>query len=56
MASHMRTWPGHRRAAMVDSFSVDQSVFLPAGDLVGIQRLMQYSHSPLARTRERGRG
>ena len=32
---YMRTWPH-------SGFSVDQSVFLPAGDLAGIQRLMQY--------------
>ncbi len=31
----MRTW-GH------SGFSVDQSVFLPAGDQAGIERLMQY--------------
>ena len=33
---------GHRRAAMVDGFSVDQSVFLPAGDRAGIERLVGY--------------
>jgi len=32
---NMRTWPH-------SGFSVDQSVFLPAGDLAGIQRLIQY--------------
>ena len=31
----MRTWPH-------SGFSVDQSVFLPAGDLAGIERLVQY--------------
>ena len=35
VVENMRTW-GH------SGFSVDQSVFLPAGDLAGIQRLMQY--------------
>jgi len=32
---NMRTWTH-------SGFSADQSVFLPAGDLAGIQRLMQY--------------
>ena len=31
----MRTWPH-------SGFSVDQSVFLPAGDRAGIERLVQY--------------
>ena len=31
----MRTWPH-------SGFSVDQSVFLPAGDRPGIERLVQY--------------
>ena len=35
VVENMRTWPH-------SGFSVDQSVFLPAGDLAGIQRLMQY--------------
>ena len=35
VVENMRTW-GH------SGFSVDQSVFLPADDLAGIQRLMQY--------------
>lgn len=34
---------GHRRAAMVDGFRVDQSVFLPAGDRAG--RLQSREHS-----------
>ena len=38
----MRDWPGHRRAAMVGGFSVDQSVLLFAGDQAGIERLVQY--------------
>ena len=36
---NMRTW-GH------NGFGVDQSVFLPAGDLAGIQRLMQSMTRP----------
>jgi hypothetical protein len=39
---NMRSWDGHRRAAMVDGFSVDQSVLLSAGDRSGIERLVQY--------------
>ena len=35
VVENMRTWPH-------SGFSVDQSVFLPADDLAGIQRLMQY--------------
>ena len=35
VVENMRTWPH-------SGFSVDQSVFLPVGDLAGIQRLMQY--------------
>ncbi len=31
----MRTWPH-------SGFSVDQSVYLPAGDRAGIERLVQY--------------
>ena len=38
----MRSWDGHRRAAMVDGFSADQSVLLSAGDRAGIERLVQY--------------
>ena len=38
----MLSWPGHRRAAMVGGFSVDQSVFLPVGDRAGIERLVGY--------------
>jgi hypothetical protein len=38
----MRSWDGHRRAAMVDGFSVDQSVLLQTGDHAGIERLVQY--------------
>ena len=42
VVENMRTWHGHRRAAMVGGFSVDQSVFLPAGDQAGVERLIQY--------------
>jgi hypothetical protein len=42
VVQNMRTWDGHRRAAMVDGFSVDQSVLLVAGDRSGIERLIQY--------------
>ena len=35
VVENMRTWPH-------SGFSVDQSVFLPAGDRAGIERLMQY--------------
>ncbi len=42
VVENMRTWHGHRRAAMVGGFSVDQSVLLPAGDRAGIERLVQY--------------
>jgi len=42
VVENMRTWDGHRRAAMVDGFSVDQSVLLAAGDRSGIERLLQY--------------
>jgi len=42
VVENMRTWHGHRRAAMVGGFSVDQSVFLPAADQAGIERLIQY--------------
>ncbi|MDA1055471.1 MAG: transposase [Planctomycetota bacterium] len=41
VVDNMRTWHGHRRAAMVGGFSVDQSVFLPAGDQQGLERLIQ---------------
>jgi ribosomal protein S27E len=42
VVENMRSWDGHRRAAMVDGFSVDQSVLLSAGDRSGIERLVQY--------------
>ena len=42
VVENMRSWDGHRRAAMVDGFSVDQSVLLSAGDRLGIERLVQY--------------
>ena len=42
VVENMRTWLGHRRTAMVGGFSVNQSVFLPAGDQAGIERLIQY--------------
>jgi len=42
VVENMRSWDGHRRAAMVDGFSVDQSVLLSAGDQTGIERLVQY--------------
>ena len=42
VVENMRSWPGHRRAAMVGGFSVDQSVLLSAGDQPGIERLVQY--------------
>ena len=35
VVENMRTWPH-------SGFSVDQSVFLPAGDRPGIERLVQY--------------
>ena len=35
VVENMRTWEH-------SGFSVDQSVFLPAGDRAGIERLMQY--------------
>lgn len=35
VVENMRTWPH-------SGFSVDQSVFLPAGDKPGIERLVQY--------------
>ena len=35
VVENMRTWPH-------SGFSVDQSVFLPAGDQPGIERLVQY--------------
>jgi hypothetical protein len=52
VVENMRTWPGHRRAAMVGGFSVDQSVYLPAGDRAGIERLVQYmTRSPFSLSR-----
>jgi hypothetical protein len=42
VVENMRSWDGHRRAAMVDGFSVDQSVLLSAGDRSGIEHLVQY--------------
>ncbi|MEO2045254.1 MAG: transposase [Pirellulales bacterium] len=42
VVENMRSWDRHRRAAMVDGFSVDQSVLLSAGDQAGIERLVQY--------------
>ena len=48
VVENMRSWDGHRRAAMVGGFSrpsprdgARQSVFLPAGDQAGIERLIQ---------------
>ena len=42
VVENMRSWPGHRRAAMVGGFHVDQSVHLAADDRAGVGRLMQY--------------
>ncbi|MFV1967674.1 MAG: transposase [Pirellulaceae bacterium] len=42
VVENMRSWHGHCRTAMVGGFRVDPSVFLPAGDQQGIERLVRY--------------